>query len=183
MVVPDDLQYYPLSGRFIKKSALQQRGFRITKKTAYKDYVAAFAMANTKNVKAYAGLDLMLLFSNKLLAMLEMHGGIKIKIVALPHSGVDTTLHRTTSKPSALRLDVNYWCCKESTSRLRSTSCFPLQPPSCLLSHPRLESASMSHRGRLELLVGWSYSPLTLTGICPHGGCSSWPSKLVIVFV
>ena len=58
MVVPDDLQYYPLSGRFIKKSALQQRGFRITKKTAYKDYVAAFAMANTKNVKAYAGLDL-----------------------------------------------------------------------------------------------------------------------------
>ena len=77
MVVPDDLQYYPLSGRFIKKSALQQRGFRITKKTAYKDYVAAFAMANTKNVKAYAGLDLMLLFSNKLLAMLEMHGGIK----------------------------------------------------------------------------------------------------------
>ena len=42
MVVPDDLQYYPLSGRFIKKSALEQRGFRITKKTAYKDYIAAF---------------------------------------------------------------------------------------------------------------------------------------------
>ena len=51
MVVPDDLQYYPLSGRFIKKSALEQRGFRITKKTAYKDYIAAFKMANTKNIK------------------------------------------------------------------------------------------------------------------------------------
>eukprot|EP01050_Picozoa_sp_SAG11_P020837 SAG11_NODE_3589_length_2350_cov_14.763169_1_plen_119_part_10 len=60
MVVPDDLQYYPLYGRFIKKSALEQRGFRITKKTAYKDYIAAFKMANTKNIKAYAGLDLML---------------------------------------------------------------------------------------------------------------------------
>ena len=77
MVVPDDLQYYPLSGRFIKKSALEQRGFRITKKTAYKDYIAAFKMANTKNIKAYAGLDLMLRFSDKLAAMLEMHGGIK----------------------------------------------------------------------------------------------------------
>ena len=105
---------------------------------------------------------------------------IKIKIVALPHSGIDTTLHRTTSKPSALRLDVNYWCHKESTSRLRSTSCFPLQPPSCLLSHPRLGSASMSHRGRFELLVGWSYSPLTLTGICPRRGCSPWPSELIV---
>ena len=52
MVVPNDLQYYPLSGRFIKKSALEQRGFRITKKTVYKDYIAAFKMANTKNIKA-----------------------------------------------------------------------------------------------------------------------------------
>ena len=69
MVVPDDLQYYPLSGRFIKKSALEQRGFRITKKTAYKDYIAAFKMANTKNIKAYAGLDLMLRFSDKLAAI------------------------------------------------------------------------------------------------------------------
>eukprot|EP01052_Picozoa_sp_SAG31_P020071 SAG31_NODE_1492_length_8126_cov_5.005731_1_plen_139_part_10 len=73
MVVPDDLQYYPLSGRFIKKSALEQRGFRITKKTAYMDYIAAFKMANTKNIKAYAGLELMLRFSDKLDAMLEMH--------------------------------------------------------------------------------------------------------------
>ena len=81
MVVPDDLQYYPLSGRFIKKSALQQRGFRITKKTAYKDYVAAFAMANTKNLKAYGGLDLMPLFSNKLLAMLEMHGSTMLVLL------------------------------------------------------------------------------------------------------
>ena len=103
----------------------------------------------------------------------------KIKIVALPHSGVDTTLHRTTSKPSALRLDVDYWCCKESTSRLRSTSCFSLQPPSCPLSDPRLGSTSTSRRGKLELLVGWSYSPLTLTGICPRRGCSPWPSELI----
>eukprot|EP01052_Picozoa_sp_SAG31_P000540 SAG31_NODE_16_length_36206_cov_27.355728_9_plen_113_part_00 len=34
-------------------------------------------LPNTKNVKAYAGLDLMLRFSDKLAAMLEMHGGIK----------------------------------------------------------------------------------------------------------
>ena len=34
-------------------------------------------MANTKNIKAYAGLDLMLRFSDKLLAMLDLHGGIK----------------------------------------------------------------------------------------------------------
>eukprot|EP01050_Picozoa_sp_SAG11_P003470 SAG11_NODE_196_length_12778_cov_6.887767_10_plen_86_part_00 len=30
-------------------------------------------MVNTKNIKAYAGLDLMLRFSNKLTAMLEMN--------------------------------------------------------------------------------------------------------------
>ena len=88
MVVPDDLQYYPLSRRFIKKSALEQRGFRITKKTAYKDYIAAFKMANTKNIKAYAGLDLMLRFSDKLLAMLEMHGGIKFNYLLCPKSKI-----------------------------------------------------------------------------------------------
>ena len=77
MVLPQDLKYYPLSGRFIKRTGVNTRGLKIGEKTSYKNYLASYTLANTKNIKAYAGLELMRLFKKKLATMLQLHGGLK----------------------------------------------------------------------------------------------------------
>ena len=61
MVMPQDLRYYPGSGRFIKYKPKKEKPawLEIEEKTSFRKYLATYSMANKLNVQAYAGVDLM----------------------------------------------------------------------------------------------------------------------------
>ena len=79
MVIPNNLKYYPDSGRFYRQKPQKEKPpwLEIEEKTSFKKYLATYSLANKLNLQAYAGIDLMNNFESKLLNMLNLHNGIK----------------------------------------------------------------------------------------------------------
>jgi hypothetical protein len=79
MVIPNNLKYYPDSGRFYRQKPQKEKPpwLEIEEKTSFKKYLATYSLANKLNIQAYAGIDLMNNFKPKLLNMLNLHNGIK----------------------------------------------------------------------------------------------------------
>jgi hypothetical protein len=61
MVMPNNLKYYPDSGRFYKYRPNKEKlpWLEIEEKSSFKKYLATFSIANKLNVQAFAGNDLM----------------------------------------------------------------------------------------------------------------------------
>ena len=90
MVIPNDLKYYPDSGRFLKiedKSNLTRKldyGTAIKdvkERSSFKKYLASYSIANNTNLQAFARLNLIDRFKPHLKAMLNQHKGIKFYFV------------------------------------------------------------------------------------------------------
>ena len=80
VIIPNDLKYYPNSGRFRKikdpTSKVDYSGIPVKERSSFKNYMASYTINNTKNIKANQGLELINGFRSKLEAMRGMHGGL-----------------------------------------------------------------------------------------------------------
>eukprot|EP01051_Picozoa_sp_SAG22_P024722 SAG22_NODE_6982_length_788_cov_1.349782_2_plen_112_part_00 len=66
MIIPNDLKYYPNSGRFRKikdpTSKVDYSGIPVKERSSFKNYMASYTINNTKNIKANQGLELIGIF-------------------------------------------------------------------------------------------------------------------------
>ena len=81
MVMPNDLKYYPDSGRFRRfdpaSTKINYGKMDVKERSSFKRYLATYSVSNKTNISAFAGLDLIKQFIPKLKSMLNLHKGIK----------------------------------------------------------------------------------------------------------
>jgi hypothetical protein len=81
MVMPNDLKYYPDSGRFRRfdpaSTKINYGKMDVKERSSFKRYLATYSVSNKTNISAFAGLDLINQFKPQLKSMLTLHKGIK----------------------------------------------------------------------------------------------------------
>ena len=81
VIIPNDLKYYPDSGRFRRikdpTSPIDYSKIPVNERSSFKNYMSSFTITNSTNIAAYAGIDLINAFKPKLQQMLAIHGGLK----------------------------------------------------------------------------------------------------------